>query len=214
MILKLSAKAVSYLFHPLWLPTLALFMVIWALPEHFHDIGSKGVGRVFIVLFLNTFFFPVFVVLMLKKLKFLKSIQLEGQRERIFPYITTSFFYTWAFLVFKDYEFASEVAISPLGAGLLRVIVMGAMLAVYAGFFLNILLKVSMHAIGMGCLFAISFLMLILSSYNLIIPFMGVILVVGIVGSARMKLGAHTPPEIYGGYLAGILSLLIAIQTL
>ena len=88
------------------------------------------------------------------------------------------------------------------------------MLSVYLAFFLNIFLKVSMHTIGMGCLFAISLKMLSLSNYNLIIPFSCVILVAGLVASARMKLGAHDPPEIYGGFLAGIICQVIAFNTI
>jgi len=43
---------------------------------------------------------------------------------------------------------------------------------------------------------------------------MVVIVLAGLVGTARMLLGAHTPPELYGGYMVGFLTQFIALRFL
>ena len=67
-----------------------------------------------------------------------------------------------------------------------------------------------MHTIGMGCIIVVIHQITIYSSYDLMMPFMLIIVIAGLLGSARMKLGAHVPPEIYGGYLIGFWSQSIA----
>jgi len=43
---------------------------------------------------------------------------------------------------------------------------------------------------------------------------MTVIVLAGLVGTARMALGAHTPAELYGGYLVGFITQFIALRFL
>ena len=76
----------------------------------------------------------------------------------------------------------------------------------------NIRMKVSMHAMAAGILVAFV-IMLGFSqdiSFGIYISF--AILLAGIICTSRFIVGDHTPQEIYGGLLIGVLCLVLAIK--
>lgn len=74
----------------------------------------------------------------------------------------------------------------------------------------NIYLKVSMHAIGMGGWLSLFLVLLFTNSMPMSWPLLIVILLSGMVLSARMVLDTHTPKEIYLGLGIGLAAQLVA----
>jgi membrane-associated phospholipid phosphatase len=91
---------------------------------------------------------------------------------------------------------------------------LGAAISIFIGFFINIFLKVSLHAIGVGSFFAVTLIILKYSDYNLTLLIIGSIIVAGVVGSARVALGAHEPKEVFLGYLVGFTGQFIAFNVI
>jgi len=91
--LKIIAKIISYVLHPLFIPTYVFIWSAWRFPETFSGITSAGMMFKKISVFLNASFFPAFAVFLLWRLKFIESIYLRTQKDRIIPYIITMIFY-------------------------------------------------------------------------------------------------------------------------
>src|SRR3954471_22036054 len=87
--LKIPAKIVSYILHPLFMPTYIFIWLTWRFPINFDDISVTGLTFKIVSVFLNATFFPAFAVFLLWKLKFIEGIFLRTQKDRIIPYIIT-----------------------------------------------------------------------------------------------------------------------------
>ena len=199
-LLKVFSYILSGLFHPLVITTYAFLFVNLLNPYQFIHLSRTGVMQLFVTLVTNTLVFPLITVVIMSRLGFVSSLEMKERQERIIPYIGMSLFYFWTYLVVKQ-----------LGVGTYFTHVMlGISLSVFAAFFFNLFYKVSIHAIAMGGFVGIALSLTIISTYNLVVPLMLVILLAGAVGSARMYLGSHNSTQVYTGYMIGLLAQLIS----
>ena len=73
---------------------------------------------------------------------------------------------------------------------------------------LNIYMKVSLHAISAGVMVAFMLQMGMTQSLQLGIYICIALLIAGLVCTARFIVSDHTQKEIYGGFVAGVVSLI------
>jgi hypothetical protein len=199
--LRIVAQIVSYVFHPLFMPTFFMLYLIKVVPFEFVGITDWQLKlRVFSVFWL-TAFFPAFAVFLLWRLKFSDSIYLRTQKERIIPYVISMFFYWWMYYLSRNFTD------QPLA---LKFFYFGIFIASSIGLIVNNFMKVSLHAMGVsGLLMAV----LLVSFYYPIHNFIWValaILLAGVVISARMIVSDHTKQELIIGFAIGILTQLMA----
>ena len=199
--LRIGAQIVSYVFHPLFIPTFFMLYLIKVVPFEFVGITDWQLKlRVFSVFWL-TAFFPAFAVFLLWRLKFSDSIYLRTQKERIIPYVISMFFYWWMYYLSRNFTD------QPLA---LKFFYFGIFIASSIGLIVNNFMKVSLHAMGVsGLLMAV----LLVSFYYPIHNFIWVslaILLAGVVVSARMIVSDHTKQELIIGFAIGILTQLMA----
>lgn len=193
------AKAISIVFHPLLLPSYAVPLVILTNPYMFGNLDQETKMRMMLIVFINTFLFPFVAIFLLKQLNFIKSYALAEKSERHIPLIAISMFFFWSYMVFGDMPISN----------LLPNLLLGASVAVFASFFINIFFKISIHTIAAGYLVGIAFELLQTSTYNLSYLLLLVIVIAGLIGSARMYLEAHLWDEVVSGYLIGFLCYLV-----
>jgi uncharacterized membrane protein len=79
-----------------------------------------------------------------------------------------------------------------------------------AGFLLNIVMKVSMHAIAMGVMTAFIAFLSFSETVNLSLYLTMALLISGFVCTSRLIVSDHRPKEIYIGFIAGVVSQLAA----
>lgn len=203
--LRTAAQVISYLFHPLFLPFIITFLLVHALPEYFVSFKEFSKRIPYDMLYFRVLsisvFFPLLTVLLARALKFVDSLHLESQRDRIIPYVASTIYYFWAF-----YAFRREGVAPPF----YNAFFLGVFIAVVLAMVANIYVKISMHTVGWGGV--IGFLLILMWGLhmNVSIMLMIVFLLSGLVATARLVLSAHTPAEIYTGFIVGILSQLIA----
>lgn len=194
--LQWPAQALSYIFHPLFIPT---FVFIWTyerFPFEFSGITPNALFFRLIGVFWTTAFFPAFAVFLLWKLKFVASIHVKTQKERIIPYVITMFFYWWMYYLSRNF---TDQPIS------LKYFYLGIFVCTAVALTLNNFLKISMHAIGMGG--ALMYVILTCLHYN---TYLGAdlsitFLIAGLVCTARFIVSDHTQREIYSGIIIGAL---------
>lgn len=200
--IKWTAQIFSYVFHPLFIPVMAAWYLVFVHPSYFTGFGAHEKLLTVARVGYNTIFFPALTVLLLKAVGFIKTIFLKTQRERIVPYIATNIFYFWMYLVLKNDEGMPSI---------LTAFILGIFLASSAALIANIYFKISMHGLGMGALCGLVLLIIFSGMpYMVFLPAMIIFLLAGFVCTSRLIVSDHTPFEIYVGVILGILSQFIA----
>ena len=142
-VVRLVAKVISYVFHPLFVPVYIAWFLITVQPYLFASFTPAEKLLAIVRFFIMYSFFPLVTVLLAKGLGFLDSIYLKTQKERIIPYIACGVYYFWMCYVLRNQpQFSKEVV----------QLSMAIFIASSLGLMVNIIMKVSMHAISMGIL--------------------------------------------------------------
>lgn len=196
---RVFAQFNSYIFHPLFLPLYIILFLLYLHPTAFTGFSDASKFRVILIVIINLLFFPLLSVLLLKAVGFIDSIHLKNQKDRIIPYIASGIFFFWAYHVFKQQSQYPELWVSYL---------LGLFLASSAALIANIYFKVSMHAVGVGGLLGMFYLLSNSQEMMMTWPFAAVLIITGMVCTSRMILKAHSRLDIYGGLIIGLLTQL------
>jgi hypothetical protein len=199
--LTIPAKVISYVFHPLFIPSYVFFFLMQQFPYEFAGITEWQLKMRFFSIFWLTAFFPAFAVFLMWRLNFSESIFLRTQKERIVPYIITMFFYWWMYYLSRN--FTDQPAV-------LKFFYMGIFIATVAGLILNSYFKISLHGLAIGGIWMAVILTSMYYHASLGIEITAVTLIAGIVCTSRLLVSDHTNTEVYSGLLVGIFCQLIA----
>ncbi len=215
MVLRGFAHIISFIFHPLLVMTYITIIFSLTNPEYFNTTHISKNGLFIMQSFLYTFFIPGIGVLMMVMLGFSDSFQMRTRKERVGPLISTAVIYLW--LTYNYYK-------SPAISSAYVVFMLGSTIGILVAFFINTFSKISLHGIGMGGL--LGMVVLTMQHFNRV-PFpvgtielsmtsllMIVILLCGLVGTARLLLNAHRPMDIYGGFIIGLAAQFLAYTIL
>ena len=185
-------KIISTLFHPIVMPTIGIMLYFLVTTKQIEPYQKL---LAILIIFGTTYFTPLVLLFLLKSLKKIDSYQLKKRKERKLPLaIMVVLFYALGNL-FKRILILEEISL------LFHATSLGLIITY---FLLNFSIKSSIHllSIGISCGF---FMMVALKSdesYMLIIIIN--FLIAGLLGSARLHLKAHSPKEVYFGFLIGI----------
>lgn len=201
---------------PVFVLTYILLLMISISPFAFgaNSLLDKRAMLLIIGVFVSSALIPAIGMILMKSLGFVKTWQMDDKMDRTGPYIMSGVFYLW---LFKNLISGGQTPI------LFTAFVLGATISLFLCFFLNIFTKVSAHAAGMGGM--VTMLIMLPFHWNMagdMAPFFGFtvswpvliaigVLLAGAVGTARLVLKAHTPADLYRGYLVGIFSVLLAV---
>jgi len=201
-VLRLIAKVISYVFHPLFVPVYIAWFLITVQPYLFASFTPAEKLLAIVRFFIMYSFFPLVTVLLAKGLGFLNSIYLKTQKERIIPYIACGVYYFWMCYVLRNQpQFSKEVV----------QLSMAIFIASSLGLMANIIMKVSMHTISMGILLVFMSLLAFTQAESYGVYISIAFLIAGLVCTSRFIVSDHTPTEIYTGLLVGGISQLIAV---
>lgn len=198
--LRLAARVVSVIFHPLFIPVYISAFLMFSTPLF---TGLDGRDKLFLLLRFLVMYtvFPLITILLAKGLGFIQSIYLRTQKDRIIPYVACGMYYFWMWYVLRNQpQFPKELVMLSLAI----------FIASSLGLVCNSYLKVSMHGISMGVMVAFTCIVGFLAAINFG-PYISLsLLVAGLVSTARLINGDHSPVEVYAGLAIGIISQLAA----
>lgn len=210
------AWIISYTLHPLFLTSYMLVLVFLINPYLFSFQDPKSQGLLLISVFMLTTFFPLLSITLMRSLGLISSFEMADKRERIGPMIATSIFYLWLYLNIKDNNSIPSA---------FSFFVLGATIALFLSFFINVFHKISLHGVGVGGFLMGIFLiggqfgygsfMLSLGDFktfqiSIMLVYIVVILLAGATLTSRLMLGMHKKDEVYGGLMIGLASQLFA----
>jgi len=200
-VLKFLAKLISYIFHPCFVPVYVVLFLVYEHPNMFVGFSSKNKILVVAQAFMMFSFFPIVTTLLLKALKFIDSIHLHTQKDRIIPLIASMTWYFWIWHVWRNLpDYPKELVAMALGIFAASII---AMLA-------NIKFKISLHAIGVGTMVTFLVTIALQQSLHFAVYLSVAFIIAGLVCTARLLTGNHNTFEVYSGFLAGVGAQLIA----
>lgn len=199
--LRVLAYIASYVFHPVFVPTVMTLVLYKLAPRSFAGVSVQQFNNWLLSIGITTLFFPLLTLLLLKGLGFVQSMHLRSSKERIIPLMATMIFYFWSAHVYNTLPNIPLV---------LRVLLTGSYWAVIMIFLINIFFKISMHTTAAGGMIGILIVLMIVSPVNVVIPLFIALATSGIVGTARMLLGMHRMWELWLGYILGVLVMLAA----
>ncbi len=190
---KTIARIISVIFHPLLVPTYALLILI-NLKSSLLSVMPVGHRYLTVVMvFLISFVMPSLIIFILYKFGFIKSLQMETRQERVLPLFTVSIFFYATYYLLKQESYYALFNIFMLGATLLTIL----------SVLINYFTKISIHMVAQGGLFGTLAGFAIAYDQSLSGLLYLLIIIAGLTGFARLKLNAHTPGQVYGGYLLG-----------
>lgn len=191
--IKAFANLLSYIFHPLLMATYGCLLLFFGLSETIYAIFTPFKVKILITLIVFSFtcLIPIFNLLVLYKLNYISSIKLEDRKERFFPLLITSMCYFG--LVYLLYDFNIWPAI--------KLLILGAGLCIFLTAIITIYWQISAHMVGIGGLIGTLISIGLFLKTDLLVALSLFFLVAGAIGFSRLYLKAHTPSQVYIGFI-------------
>ncbi|HZH85930.1 MAG TPA: hypothetical protein VFD77_01350 [Brumimicrobium sp.] len=211
--MKGFASFISWLFLPLFTPIYGMLLVLYLPVQSSSFIATESLYLLTPeAKFLFLLLFLVFIVLapgmsliVFKLNKTISSFQMEKAEERLKPIAIMTFY---CIVLYLFLQFQAEGALIPK---IIKGMVLGGAIASFMAYHFTKKMKISLHAIGMGGLFGFVY-MYATNLEQIPIGVLSIVLLLGgIVLSARLILKAHSIKEIGAGYLLGFATQIVSI---
>ncbi len=193
------ARVFSTLFHPLFIPTLGIFVLFQLNSYVAFSLATEARRVIILLVFINTAIIPVFSVIVLKRTGWITDFFLSDRGERIFPLVIASVMF------FLTYYMLLRLSLP----GVVYFFVLGATVLVLLTLIVSFFWKISIHMVSLGGF--TGFLIVVSLLLHTDIPWLiaMAILASGCTGASRILLKAHSPAQVYAGYLLGVVAMLL-----
>ena len=205
-ILRLTANILSYIFHPVFVPVMVVWFLVYVHPYLFAGFADIQKIRTVMMAVVSFTFFPLVTVLLLKGLKFIDTIFLRTQKDRVIPFIACMIWYFWIWYVWNNFGKTGDTDMPREAVQF----ALATFISTIIGLMVNIKMKVSLHAISAGIVLTFFILMAFTQQLNFGLWLAVAFLLTGLVCTARFLVSDHTEQEVYGGLLVGAVSMIIA----
>jgi membrane-associated phospholipid phosphatase len=189
------AKIVSALFHPVLLPTLGFLLMF---TSGFYDLMLTREAKQFILLvvFFSTATLPMLAIAILalnSKFDFL----MPDSRGRILPLLFASVFYYIGFILLSRIHFIPMFKLFMIASVLLIVVLL----------LISFKWNISIHMAAAGAVTATLFALSFRTGMNPVIAIIIMVIVSGLVGTARLLLNKNNLLQVASGYFLGLTAL-------
>jgi hypothetical protein len=189
---KISATIISYLFHPLFMPSIGLYLFFHS-GTYIETMNDDAKFFIYIILIFCTCILPLLSLPLFIYRRIIKNIEMDSRSERIMPAIFTLVFY------FLGYYMINKLPIPSIILGYITSIVAMASFALL----ITIWWKISFHMMGLGGIVGALIALSIRLEVDLQHYIVGSVIIIGFVSAARLRLNMHTPLQILAGLFLG-----------
>jgi membrane-associated phospholipid phosphatase len=197
------ANFVSIVMHPLLMPTIVFFVIFNFAPSLIRPISDSMVNILLLGIFITTFLLPLLSIGILRYSNTITDLEMQDRNERVIPFIFITIFYG-----ITTYMLLPKLRLNEV----IMLVMMGITGIVFLVTVITFLWKISAHSAGISG--AVGFIMALNFRFpqaSLLYPLLTLVLLSGMVMSARLYLDSHTPKEILGGCLLGFLTSFLLI---
>jgi hypothetical protein len=191
-IYKRFPQFISYIFHPLLLPTIGVYIILNS-GTYISMIPTEAKRIILLLVGTCTFGLPLAFMPFFYYGKITSSLELRQKQERIIPLLITASFYYLSFYLLRRMEVPE----------IIQAFILSSAIAVTLTLFVSTKWKISAHMIGMGGVLGLIVYLSIQQDADIILYFMTMVIISGITGFARLSLNSHTPSQVYAGLASG-----------
>ena len=184
-------KTVSILFHPVFVPTITVFLVIKIYSNII--ILENQAGIILIGTCVFSLILPLLSVFILLLTKKIDSLEMPKKEERFLPILFGSIWMILGFYFMKEiFSYAP----------IMKSIYLGAIYVMLISLLITKKWKISLHMLAIGSATGVFIILEFLFGQNLMLLLI-TILISGILGYSRLNLKAHSLSQIYAGFIVG-----------
>ena len=181
------------MFHPLFMP---LYAFLIAYTYDYQLLYHERMFEIIAICLVINILAPGVGIWMMYKRKMINDLDVSDSRQRNTPFSLVLFYYICTYVVFR------------IKGDLISDALLSMMLAVPLGIFVAMVInrwtKISVHCLGIGGATGALIGLGIAHNIVLALPISLLVLVGGMVAFARIELSAHTPDQVYLGYVVGL----------
>ena len=192
--LKTLPQTFSIIFHPLLMPTYGALVLLFNSGLYISFMTDSSKNVLLSVIISSTFVLPL-VSLPILYFRRLNQMFSDARQDRILPLVITSLFY------YLGYYLMNLMGVPTI----LRVFILASFAAVCVTLLITFFWKISAHMIGTGGLCGLVFIIMWLYHVDLLFYLIITILISGVAAYSRLSLQAHTPKQIYTGWVIGFI---------
>ncbi len=189
--LQIISKALSYVFHPIFIPTLIIATIAIFAPSILLPISENLFLFFSLFVFLSTWLMPALSIYGLFLSGVIKSIYLDDQRDRMIGIAVTTIIYgIFSFVLYYKFRANTEVML----------LFCTSIFCQLSALIITYFWKISLHSISVWAMVCyLATLILIKKQDSLFAPLLTAILLSGALMSARLYLQKHTMAQIGAG---------------
>lgn len=198
--MKLIARIISTIFHPLLLPTLGI-LLIFSAGGHITYLPIEIKRIVFLIVVATTFLIPLSLIPLFQIFGLIDSVYMTTRRERFWPILATSISFMAGYMILTRIPFMPRFVYS---------FIFFTLLAVVISLSVTLFWKISIHSVGMGGISALVVILALKYNPHMLMLTAMVFILSGLVGWSRLRLDAHKPAEVYVGYVTGFFAVFLS----
>ncbi|MBS4056182.1 MAG: hypothetical protein KGZ82_02565 [Bacteroidales bacterium] len=188
-----SAQLTSIVLHPLFIPCWTLIIMLRNSNFTSFEVPVQSQLTLIALVLTITFVLPALMIFLMYRIRMISSLTLQLRRERPAPILITAIFFYLTYYLLKQLNIAPVFSFYMLGGTILGLI----------SLFITVYWKVSLHMLALGGSTAAIVCFAWILEKPMLPAITGMVLASGLTGFARLRLGAHHPLQIYGGYAIG-----------
>ena len=193
------AKVISIVFHPVLVPTLGMLLLLNS-GFYFSMLSWEAKRYILLVIFFTTCILPLLAVsVMAINPRF--DINMSKSIDRVFPLLAASIFYYIGFVLL------GKVNLFPV----FKLFMLASVLVVVALLLISFKWKISNHMAAIGGVAGVFFSLSFRKGLNPVYSLLIIILVSGLLGTARLAQGKHNIWQIIAGFALGFVILYLVV---
>ena len=192
------ARIFTTLFHPLIMPTLSYFVLFQLNTFVSFAVSAEAKRFIMVIVFINTAVLPALAIWIMKKTGYVTDYMLSERSERLLPLFLASALFFITHYMLRQVSLPSLVNFYMISATLLVLLTL----------IISFVWKISIHMVALGGFSGFLIITSLFLRLDIAWLIAAAFLVSGITGSARLVLKAHTPAQVYVGYLLGLLVMI------
>ncbi len=187
------ARTVSVILHPLIMPAIGLLLLLNS-GTYLEFLTFPQKRAIFLILLIGTTLLPLTLIPVIILQRNKAGLAMESHRERVMPMFITVIFYGFTWHMLSRLNVPSLISTYAI-TGTVTLLVCS---------LVTFRWKISLHMTAQGALAGAILAVAFRHGVNLQVYLSLLFLCGGLTGWSRLKLGAHTPAQIYVGYLTGL----------
>ena len=197
------ARFLSMVFQPVFVPIYSV-LIVFNTDTHLAFVVRPAVQTfIYIVLALNMVVLPVISLFYFKKKGIISDFYIRDAKERFMPFMMVLAFHASTYYLFQMDDLNLPHVIPNM--------ILGGAIGISICTAINVKWKISIHMLGMGSMVGLLVGLSMRYQSELMAIILSIILISGLVGYARLRLGAHTSGQVYAGFALGVIVMMGAV---